>query len=375
MSKKTRVPGSNRRAFLARTAGLLAAAPAASAVVAVEPPPALAAPAPKPAPLKSIPIGVFTSGFEEESLDVLLDKLVAVGLEAVEVGAGNLTAAPLCPTEELLADPAKARAWKKKFDDRNIRIGALSCHGNALNPNPEVGPKHAEGFRRTVMLAERLEVPVVVDFSGCPGDSPTGLNPNWVTYLWPPEYKQVRAWQWKERVIPYWKEAAKFAQQHHVKVALEMFPGCVVYNPLTLLQLRREAGEAIGANCDLSHLFWQGVDPLAVIRLLASEGALYHTHMKDTVLYRENTGKYGVLNWSLSDSPEDRANASLSFRAVGYGRSGDVWKDIVRTYMEVGFQGILSIENEDPFLPGEAGARASAEVLKTVRRELLASNK
>lgn len=377
MEKRTRVGTSSRRGFLARTAGLLAAAPAASAGVsgvAAEAPRAPAAPGPAPAALKSLPIGVFDVGFEEPSLDVVLDKMTALGLEAVEVGAANYVASPLFPAEELLADPAKARAWKKKFDDRNIRVGALSCHGNPLNPNPEIGPKHAEGFRRTVRLAERLEVPVVVDFSGCPGDSPTGLYPNWSTYPWPPEYTQVLKWQWKEKVIPYWQEAAKFARQHGVrKIALEMFPGCVVYNPLTLLRLRRAAGEEIGANCDLSHLFWQGCDPIEVIRLLAHEGALYHAHMKDTVMFRENTARYGVLNMTFSAQPEDLADASVMFRAVGFGHSAEVWKDIVRTYMEVGFQGFLSIENEDPFLPGEAGVRHAAEVLKTVRAELLAS--
>ena len=70
-------------------------------------------------------------------------------------------------------------------------------------------------------------------------------------------------WQWKEKVIPYWKEAAKFAREHGIKkLAFEMHPNFVVYNPKTLLRLREAAGEEIGANCDLSHLFWQGCDPV-----------------------------------------------------------------------------------------------------------------
>jgi len=62
---------------------------------------------------------------------------------------------------------------------------------------------------------------------------------------------------------------------------------------------------------------------------------------------------------------------SVMFRAVGYGHSAQLWKDIVRAYMDVGFQGILSIENEDPLLPGEVGVERAAYVLKNVREELL----
>ena len=39
--------------------------------------------------------------------------------------------------------------------------------------------------------------------------------------------------------------------------------------------------------------------------------------------------------------------------------------------MDIGYQGILSIENEDSFLPGEVGIERAAFVLKNVRTELL----
>jgi sugar phosphate isomerase/epimerase len=137
---------------------------------------------------------------------------------------------------------------------------------------------------------------------------------------------------------------------------------------MTLLKLRDAAGEEIGANCDLSHLFWQGCDPVEVIHLLAKHGALFHAHMKDTVIVKDVAAKYGVLNF-----PEDMAKAtsgSVFFRAVGYGHGAQLWKDIVKAYMDVGFQGILSIENEDPILTGEIGVERAAYVLKNIREEL-----
>ena len=374
MSKKSKGQSLSRRKFLT-TGSLIAAAPGvvSGALNArgtlPSAPPVIPTP---PSSMRKIPIGVFDPVYQDLSLEAMLDKITALGLEAVEIGTGGYPSSPHCPVADLLADPAKARAWKKKFEDRNILVATLSCHGNPVHPDPAIAQRDVETFHRTVLLAERLEVPVIVGFSGCPGGSPTDKMPNWATYRWPPEFDAILKWQWKEKVVPYWKEAAKFAREHGIrKLALEMHPGFVVYNPMTLLKLRDAVGEEIGANCDLSHLFWQGCDPIEVIRLLGKQSAIFHAHMKDTVIAREVAPKYGVLNF-----PEDLAKAaegSVYFRAVGYGHSATLWKDIVRAYMEVGYQGILSIENEDPILPGEVGVERAAAVLKNVRSELLGS--
>jgi sugar phosphate isomerase/epimerase len=79
--------------------------------------------------------------------------------------------------------------------------------------------------------------------------------------------------------------------------------------------------------------------------------------------------KYGVLNFAF-DTP-DLPQASETFRAVGYGHGASLWKEIVKAYMDVGYEGILSIENEDPILPGAVGVERAAYVLKNVRSELL----
>jgi sugar phosphate isomerase/epimerase len=323
-----------------------------------------------PGPLRKIPIGVFDSAFPNLSLDEFIEKCASIGVEAVEIGTGGYPNSAHCPVKELLEDAGKARAWKKKFEDHNIQVATFSCHGNPVSPDPKTAERDAESFRHTVLLAERLGVSVIVGFSGCPGGSPTDTMPNWVTYRWPPEYGKMLDWQWKEKVIPYWKQAAKFAREHGVhKIALEMHPNFVVYNPKTLLQLREAVGEEIGANCDLSHLFWQQCDAVEVIRMLGKQNAIFHAHMKDTTFYKENVDRYGVLNFAAEK--KDLPQASETFRAVGYGHSAGTWKEIMRAYMEVGYQGIFSVENEDPILSGEVGVERALYVLKNVRSELL----
>jgi sugar phosphate isomerase/epimerase len=367
------LPGSrSRRNFLAATGGLLAAATltgGTSALGQSETDDSGSKPVPKDKARK-IPIGVFDPVFDKLSLDEMIDKISSMGIEAVEIGTGGYPGTVHCPVQEMLDDPAKLRAWKKKFEDRNIQVATLSCHGNPVHPDARIAQRDAESFRRTVLLAEKLGVTVIVGFSGCPGGSPSDTMPNWVTYRWPPEFAQVQDWQWNERVIPYWKQAAKFAREHGVhKLAFEMHPNFVVYNPRTLLKLREAVGEEIGANCDLSHLFWQGCDPVEVIHLLGKQGALYHAHMKDTVMFKKNVDRYGVLNFAFDTS--ELPQASETFRSVGYGHSANTWKEILRAYMEVGYQGILSIENEDPILPGDVGVERAVYVLKNVRNELL----
>lgn len=317
-----------------------------------------------------IPIGVFDPVYDKLSLDEMLDKVSALGLEAMEIGTGGYPNSSHCPVADLLADASKAKAWLKKFEDHGIRVATLSCHGNPVHPDAQHAARDAETFRKTVLLAERLGVKVIVGFSGCPGGSPSDTQPNWITYRWPPEYAAAQDWQWKEKVIPYWKEAAKFAREHGVhRLALEMHPNFVVYNPRTLLKLREAVGEEIGANNDLSHLFWQGCDPVEVIHFLGKQGAIYHAHMKDTVFFPENVSKYGVLNFAFETA--DLGNASETFRAVGYGHSASLWKSILQAYMDIGYEGILSIENEDPILSGEVGVERAAYVLKNVRKEIL----
>ena len=50
---------------------------------------------------------------------------------------------------------------------------------------------------------------------------------------------------------------------------------------------------AVGLNFDPSHLFWQGVDIPAAIRVLAE--CIFHVHAKDLAFDRQNVAVNGVL--------------------------------------------------------------------------------
>lgn len=294
-------------------------------------------------------LGVFTALLSGMPFADVIAKLKALGITTVELGTGNYPGDPHCKLS-MLEDTVALEEFRKRLNDNGISISALSCHGNPLHPDQEIGDAHREVSRRTVLLAERLGVPVVVDFSGCPGDSDNSRYPNWVTCPWPPEYLDILEWQWEKKIGPYWKEHGRFAADHGVKVAVEMHPGFVVYSPETMLRLRSISGQSVGCNYDPSHMFWQGIDPIAAIRVLGD--AIFHVHAKDTQIYQRNLPLSGVLD---TKKYTDERNRAWIFRTVGYGHARDFWSEFVSTLRMYGYDYVLSIEHEDSLLSADEG--------------------
>ena len=302
-------------------------------------------------------VGVFTPLLSQLPLPAVLEKLRNLHIDTVELGTGNYPGDAHCKLS-LLDDARALSELKKVLADHGASISALSCHGNALHPDKARAQHDAEVSRKTILLAEKLGVPVVVDFSGCPGDSTTAKQPNWVTCPWPPDYLDVLRWQWDEVVAPYWTGHAKFAADHGVRIAIEMHPGFVVYSPETLLRLRAIAGPAVGANLDPSHLFWQNIDPIAAIRVLGD--AIHYVHAKDTQLYPANLPRCGVLD---TKPYTDERNRGWLFRTCGYGHGAEWWKEFVATLRMHGYDYVLSIEHEDSLLSAEEGLTKAAAFL------------
>jgi sugar phosphate isomerase/epimerase len=308
-------------------------------------------------------LGVLTVLFQSLPLAQALDKLVALGVEAVELGTGNYPGKHHCDPEELLADRALVKTLKSSIEDRGLMISALSQHGNPLHPDENVARAAHETWRHTAELAELLDVRVVNAFSGCPGDHDGALYPNWVTCPWPDDFSRVLEWQWNEKLIPYWATEAAVARDRGVKIAFEMHPGFAVYNPETLLRLRSAVGDQIGANYDPSHLFWQGIDAVQAIKDLGRSGAIFHVHAKDTYIDAANVRSNGVLDTKPYSRLIDR---SWSFRTVGFGQGAKQWRDIISALRIVGYDYVMSIEHEDALMSIDEGLTKAVELLQSL---------
>jgi sugar phosphate isomerase/epimerase len=305
-------------------------------------------------------LGVFTPLLSQLPLGDVISKLKSMGIETVELPTGNYPGDAHCKLA-MLDDPAALDAFRQTFADHGMGISALSCHGNPLHPNAGIAEAAQEVNRKTILLAEKLGVRTVVDFSGCPGDSLHAKRPNWVTCPWPADFLEVLDWQWNEVVTPYWGKRAKFAAEHGVGIAIEMHPGFVVYSPETMLRLRAIAGPAVGCNYDPSHMFWQGIDPIAAIRVLGD--SIFHVHAKDTQMYPANLMRTGVLD---TKPYTDEKNRGWIFRTCGYGHGAEWWKEFVSTLRLFGYDDVLSIEHEDSLLSAEEGLRKAVTFLRDV---------
>lgn len=307
-------------------------------------------------------LSVLANLYGAKPLEETLGILTGLGVHTVEIGAGGYPGKDHCNPAELLADEKKLEEFKALFKKYDVTICALAAHGNPLHPNKEIAKGYDEDFKNAVLLAEKLGIDTVIGFSGCPGDSESSLRPNWVTCAWPEDYLETLEWQWNEKLIPYWKETAKFALEHKVShIAFEMHPGFCVYNPETLLKLRAAVGDVIGANFDPSHLIWQGIDPVAAIREL--KGAIYHVHAKDTKIDKYNTAKNGVLD---TKHYSDELGRSWVFRTVGYGNNETYWRDLVSNLRLCGYDRVLSIEHEDSVMSIDEGLRKAVNFLNDI---------
>ena len=147
-----------------------------------------------------------------------------------------------------------------------------------------------------------------------------------------------------------------FARDHGVaRIAFELHPLHLVYNVPTLLRLREAVGPIIGANVDPSHMFWQQMDPLAVVRGLGP--AVHHVHLKDTQLNADQVALAGVLDQRPFSDPTQRA---WVFRTIGRGHDRTFWSAFVGSLRGVGYEDDLSIENEDVSQPAEEGVEEAA---------------
>src|SRR5436190_11137278 len=281
-------------------------------------------------------LGLFTDSVETLTLDAALDLGQRIGVTGIEIATGGVSRLRHARAEHLLADPEARSALADAVGSRGMRIDALNCSGFPLHP--VIGDEQRRSIDATIRLAELLGVRKIVTMSGTPGDGPGASTVNWIWYPWPADAVDLLARQWDE-AIALWGELGPFAADHGVEqIAFELHPLYLVYNVPTLLRMRDAVGPVIGANVDPSHLFWQQMDPLAVVRALGP--AVFHVHLKDTSLVPERLAIAGVLDQALFETPEERA---WLFRTVGRGHDRAFWASFLGALAEVGYDDVVSI--------------------------------
>lgn len=307
-------------------------------------------------------IGLFSDGLPDLPFTEFLDWSVGQGIEAVEIGTGGFSGAPHCDVDQLLGDGEARRDFMEAIESRGLLLSALNCNGNPLDPHPQRGEADSQALAKTIQLAGKLELGTVVTMSGCPGDPSGSPYPNWVTHPWQKQFIEISKWQWEQVITPYWQETGKLAADHGVNIAIEIHPGQSVYNTRTLLRLREIAGPNLGVNFDPSHLFYQGMDPILVIRTLGGD-CIFHVHAKDVRIDPYEM----ALNGGIDLRPFQNLNErSWGYRTLGFGHDDRWWRDFVSALRSVGYDGVLSIEHEDMLMSAREGIVKSVDFLRPI---------
>lgn len=305
-------------------------------------------------------IGLVSDSLAHLPLPQMLDAAKALGIEGLELATGNWSSAPHLDLQRLLGSADARQRFREEFTRRDLELIALNCSGNPLHPVD--GGRQTAITYDTIRLAGELGLSTVVMMSGLPGGAPGDATPNWIVSSWPPETQTILAWQWQERLLPFWTDLVAHASAHGVtRLALELRGNQLVYNVPTLMRLRAAVGDVVGANLDPSHLLWMGADPLAAVDALGP--AICHVHAKDTFI---NAPRAALTSRLENGSLMDIAGRAWSYITLGYGQDESWWRAFCYRLRMVGYEGWLSIEHEDVLLARLEGVERSVALLRAV---------
>jgi len=320
-------------------------------------------------------LGVYTAILHDRALPDALAVIRELGLTGAEVNVGGFIGTPHIPIDDVLASATAREDYLGVFAEHGVELTGLNVNGNPLHADPVVREKHSADLQRAVEIAGALGVRRIVAMSGLPGGHPGATWPNWIVNPWDSGYLDVLDHQW-DQAVPYWTDIDRRARDSDVKVAIEMHPQNLVFNPATMERLVERTGAThVGAEMDPSHLFWQGIDPVAAIDSLGE--LVFHAAAKDTRINpacRVN----GVLDdrFRRLGPDEERVNiggdhyvnewpenSSWDFVAVGRGHDVAFWTSFLAALRRVDPDMAVNIEHEDVELGRIEGLQVAARTL------------
>ncbi|MGH3653525.1 sugar phosphate isomerase/epimerase family protein [Glutamicibacter sp.] len=270
-------------------------------------------------------------------------------------------------------DPAYLQSRLDILDKYGLKAWAISNHldGQAVCDDPidfrhqailrdyvwgdgdgeGVRQRAAEDMKRSARVARRLGADVVVGFTG---------SKIWqYVAMFPPVPGEVIDAGYED-FANRWNPIMDEFDEQGVKFALEVHPSEIAYDHWTTVRTMEAIGhrEAFGLNWDPSHMFWQGIDPVAFITDFAER--IYHVDCKDTRMHHPN-GRNGILGSHL---PWGDPRRRWDFVSTGH---GDInWEDAFRALDFHGYKGPISIEWEDAGMDRLHGAKEAVGYIRSL---------
>lgn len=249
-------------------------------------------------------------------------------------GFASLELAAYLPSPDNLAnldvnnfDQRRAGELNALARQHNLTFSCLTCCENTLDHNPARRDLIVAYLYRVLDAAQMLGVNTVSAFVGRDETKTQAEN--------------------FDEMVRVFKPLLEYAGERDVRIAIENcpmlgwqfegLPGNLAYAPLIWDEMfRRLPHPNFGLNLDPSHLVWLGVDSIAAVGRYHQR--IFHTHAKDCEIDADRRLYDSILNSGW--------DTWWKYRLPGKGEINWArWVDVLRTN---GYDGVLSIEHEDP---------------------------
>jgi sugar phosphate isomerase/epimerase len=207
----------------------------------------------------------------------------------------------------------------RKFD---MHVSALQVGNNSIAADPAERAREIDYFVKSIHLAGKLGIPYI--------GTQSGKDPS-------KEFQQ----QVDEIVRVYTEKYFPACEQNHVRILWEPYPEApnIATSPVGFEALFKGFGDSpyVGLQYDPSHLVRQFMDPIQTARDFVNH--IYDVHLKDTEIFWPVLRAGGI-------NPVNKARW-WTYRIPGMGSIN--WRDFFSILQEAGYDGAMSVEQEDPF--------------------------
>ena len=305
-------------------------------------------------------IGFCVVNYSELPVDEVVDIALAHGYEAVELP--SYTDNGQVDADELLKNGG-AKEMAASIRSKGLEISAISNHADSLlvmgphgkdvdsicagTPEEQIA-FGTKSMLRSAQLANEMEVPVVVAFTG------VGNFGRFNDWPWPDGWAEEEA-----RFVERYRPILDKYKEYGVKVAFEPHPNNIMYDIHSCKRCIEimDNHPCIGINFDPANLMLTGIKVETFINQLADR--IFHVHAKDCEIVEHNLHEGGYWmyqgNWGA-------LNRSTRFRIPGWGSIN--WRNVISELVLIGYSGVLSFEHEDVIMSRADGTKKTIEFLK-----------
>ncbi|MEV0618128.1 sugar phosphate isomerase/epimerase family protein [Nonomuraea sp. NPDC050404] len=271
-------------------------------------------------------LGFLTACLPESDLTDIARWAVHLGFQALEVAGWPSSDARNHIRVDRFDDAEYARVGRI-FAETGLTLSSIAYYENNLHP--QAGAEVNAHVRRCVDAAAALGCPTVGTFVGRDPGRPVSENLKLATDVFGPLVEYAR-----QRGVEIVIENCTMKSWHP-----DGYPGNLAYSP-ELWEWMFTLG--LKLNYDPSHLVALGIDPVAA--LVPYVRNIAHVQAKDTQILPGAIDRYGF------HGPISGEKGWYRFRVPGLGQVG--WTRVIDTLYEGGYDGVVSVEHEDPVWSG-----------------------